>query len=418
MTERVLTPRRSLSEYNSLLGEECIQELRELARQLRGCRALHLNATAAGGGVAEILKTLVPLMCDLGLNTEWHVMQGAPEFYKVTKAIHNGLQGMPIRLKSDMKEMWLKYNVLNADILNSNGTYDFVVVHDPQPAGILQLLHDRNGHRKLGSWIWRCHLDLSSPRPNVWRFLKPYIDLYDAAIFTRVNYFPKGLQCPRCFDIPPGIDPLAAKNQLLDSGEALSILRRYGVDPDRSFILKVSRFDPWKDFQGIIGIYDLLKKEFSELQLVLIGGGAGDDPEATSCYQRTFTSTQGKEDIHILWGKNGVGSPELNAFQQMASVVVQRSIREGFGLVVAEALWKRRPVVASRVGGISLQISHGESGYLVSSDSEWVEAITHLLRNKDTADSLGSAGRRFVQEKFLITRYLRDYLKIFSLLSN
>jgi len=414
MTECVSTSRRSLNEYTSLLGEECIQELRELAAPLCGCKVLHLNATASGGGVAEILKTLVPLMCDVGLNTEWHVMQGAHEFYKVTKAMHNGLQGMPIRLKSDMKDTWLKYNALNADILNSNGTYDFVVVHDPQPAGVLQLLHDRNGHRNLGIWIWRCHLDFSNPRPGIWRFLKPYVDVYDAAIFTRADYFPKGLRGPRCFEVPPGIDPLSTKNQLLDNGEALDILRRYGVDPARPFILKVSRFDPWKDFRGIIDIYDLLKKEFPQLQLVLIGGGAGDDPEALSCYRRTFAYTQGKRDIHILWGKNGVGSPELNAFQQRASVIVQRSIREGFGLVVAEALWKGRPVVASDVGGISLQISHGESGYLARSNSDWVEAITHLLRNNNTANSFGSAGRRFVQKKFLITRYLRDYLKIFS----
>jgi trehalose synthase len=418
MTERVLTERRSLSEYTSLLGEDCVQEIRELARPLRGCRVLHLNATAAGGGVAEILKTLVPLMCDLGLITEWHVMRGAHEFYKVTKTIHNGLQGMSIRLNPNMKDTWLKYNALNADVLNSNGTYDFAVVHDPQPAGILQLLHDRNGHRNLGKWIWRCHLDLSSPRPSTWRFLRPYVDVYDAAIFTTANYFPKDLRGPRCFNIPPGIDPLAIKNQLIDNREALGILRHYDVDPERPFILKVSRFDPWKDFRGIINIYEILKKEFPELQLVLIGGGAGDDPEARSCYKRTLAFAHGKDDIHILWGKNGVGSPELNAFQQMASVVVQKSIREGFGLVVAEALWKGRPVVASDVGGISLQIAHGESGYLVRSENEWVEAITYLLRNSIAAHSLGSAGKRFVQDGFLITRCVRDYLKIFSTLAN
>jgi trehalose synthase len=278
----------------------------------------------------------------------------------------------------------------------------------------LQLLHDRNGHHNLGIWIWRCHLDFSHPRPGIWKFLKPYVDAYDAAIFTRADYFPKGLRCPRCFEVPPGIDPLSVKNQLLDDRETLDILHRYGVDPERPFILKVSRFDPWKDFQGIIDIYDLLKKEFPQLQLVLVGGGAGDDPEALSCYRRTSAYTRGKRDIHILWGKNGVGWPELNAFQQRASVIVQRSIREGFGLVVSEALWKGRPVVASDVGGISLQISHGESGYLARSNTDWVKAITHLLRNSDTANSFGNAGRLLVQKKFLITRYLRDYLKIFS----
>ncbi len=276
-------------------------------------------------------------------------------------------------------------------------------------------MRERNGHRNLGIWIWRCHLDLSTPRLGIWRFLKPYVEVYDAAIFTRREYFPKNFQGPRCFEAPPGIDPLSIKNHLLDSDEVLSILRRYGIDPGRPFIFKVSRFDPWKDFLGVIDIYDLLRKEFPGLQLVLAGGGAGDDPEAWSCYRRTVDYAQGKGDIHILWGQNGVGSPELNAFQQAASVVVQKSIREGFGLVVAEALWKGCPVVASDVGGIALQISHRESGFLVRTISEWVEAITYLLQNSDAAGRLGSAGRCLVQRKFLITRYLRDYLKIFRL---
>lgn len=418
MIECVLTPSRSLSEYTSTVGEECIQELRGLAKPLSGARVLHLNATAAGGGVAEILKTLVPLMCDVGLCAEWRTLEGTKEFFKVTKAMHNGLQGMPIRLKSDMKKTWLKYNSLNADLLNSNRTYDFVVVHDPQPAGVLQLLRQGNGHQNLGFWIWRCHLDLSTPRPHIWRFLKPYVEVYDAAMFTKKQYFPKNLRGPRCFEVPPGIDPLSIKNRLLDDGEVHNILLRYGIDPQRPFIFKVSRFDPWKDFHGVIDIYDLLRKEFPQLQLVMAGGGAADDPEAWLYYQSTVAYAQGKGDIHLLWGDNGVGSPELNAFQQAASVVVQKSIREGFGLVVSEALWKGRPVVASDVGGIALQISNRETGYLVHSVNEWVEAIAHLLRDNEAAGRLGSAGKRLVQEKFLITRYLRDYLKILRTLTN
>ncbi len=417
MTECVLTHRRSVDEYTPTVGEECIQELRELAEPLCGARVLHLSATAAGGGVAEILKALVPLTCDLGLNAEWRILRGADEFYKVSKALHNGLQGMPIQLKSHMKEIWLKYSNLNADLLNSRGTYDFVVVHDPQPAGVLRLLHQKNGHRNPGIWIWRCHLDLSTPRPDIWGFLKPYVEVYDAAIFTRGEYLQKDLQGPRCFDVPPGIDPLSIKNRLLDDREVHSILLRYGVDPGRPFIFMVSRFDPWKDFRGVIDIFGSVKKEFPEVQLVLAGGGADDDPEAWSCYQRTAAYAQGKSDIHILWGQNGVSSPELNAFQQAASVVVQKSIREGFGLVVAEALWKSRPVVASDVAGIALQISHGETGYLARSVDEWVEAITSLLRNRETAAKFGNAGKNVVQEKFLITRCLRDYLKIFRTLS-
>ncbi|MBA7618526.1 Trehalose synthase [subsurface metagenome] len=417
MTESVLTHKRSLSEYTFLVGEEYVDELRELAKPLRGARVLHLSATAGGGGVAETLRALVPLMCDLGLNVEWRILQGADEFYKVTKAIHNGLQGMSVQLKSDMKKTWLKYNSLNADLLNSNGAYDFVVVHDPQPAGVLWLLRKRNGYRNLGIWIWRCHLDLSTPQHSIWQFLKPYVEIYDAAMFTRRQYFPKDFRGPQCFEVPPGIDPLSIKNRLLDDEEVHSILLRCGVDPSRPFIFKLSRFDPWKDFQGVIDVYGLLRKEFPNLQLVLAGGGAGDDPEAWACYQRTVEYACDKGDIHILWGQNGVGSPELNAFHQAASVVVQKSIREGFGLVVAEALWKGCPVVASDVGGIAIQILHRETGYLVRSVDEWVETIAYLLRHSDAAGRLGSAGRRLVQEKFLITRYLRDYLKIFTLLS-
>jgi len=417
MTECVLTHRRQLGEYAFLVGEECIEELQELARPLFGARVLHLNATAAGGGVAEILKAVVPLMCDLGLNAEWHILRGAEEFYEVTKSIHNGLQGMPIKLKPDMQKTWLQYNSLNADLLNSNGNYDFVVVHDPQPAAILELLRQRNGHRNLGIWLWHCHLDLSTPQPNIWGFLKPYLGLYDAAVFTRKEYLQPDFQGPKWFEVPPAIDPLSLKNSFLDDGEVSSILISCGIDPERPFIFKVSRFDPWKDFNGVIDIYDLLRKELPEVQLVLAGGGAGDDPEAWSCYQDTLAHAKGKGDIHLLWGQNGVGSPELNALQQAASVVVQKSIREGFGLVVTEALWKKRPVVASDVGGIALQISHGETGYLARSPSEWVEAISYLLHNPEVAIKLGNAGRDRVWERFLITRYVRDYLKIFRTLS-
>jgi len=418
MIECVPTDRRSLSEYTSIVGEECIQELRQLAEPLCGAKVLHLNATAAGGGVAEILKSLVPLMKDLGLNVEWRILQGSDEFYKVSKAMHNGLQGMPIQLKSDMKDIWLKYNNLNADLMNSGGNYDFVVVHDPQPAGILRLLHQKNGHRNQGIWIWRCHIDLSTPCPDIWGFLKSYVEVYDAAIFTRGEYIQKDFQCPRFFEVPPGIDPLSVKNRLLDDWEVNSILMRYGLDPSRPFMFKVSRFDPWKDFLGIIDVYQLVRKQFPELQLVLAGGGADDDPEAWSCYQRVHDYAQGDGDIHILWEQNGVGSPELNAFQQAASVVVQKSIREGFGLVVTEALWKGCPVVASDVGGIAIQIIHGETGFLARSVNEWVDAITFLLQDRQTAARLGSAGRDLVQEKFLITRCLRDYLKIFHTLSH
>ena len=419
MTERVITDERSLSDYTAVVGEECIEELRLLAEPFNKAKVLHINATAAGGGVAEILRSFVPLMCDLGINAEWHVLRGADEFYEVTKTMHNGLQGMQVPLTPDMKKIWVEYNSLNADFLSTNGNYDFVVAHDPQAAGLLKLLRDRNGHRHIGPWIWRCHIDLTAPQPDFWEFLKPYVEVHDAAIFSKSEYFPKDLRGPQCFDIPPAIDPLSVKNHLLlDDEEVRSVLIRYGIDPDRPFIFKVSRFDPWKDFCGIIDVYDLVRKEVPEVQLVLAGGGAGDDPEAWSCYQQVSAYAKGKGDIHILWGDNGIVSPELNAFHQAASVVVQKSIREGFGLVVSEALWKRCPVVASDVGGISIQIAHGESGYNVGSLNEWVEAITFLLRNKDDAARMGNAGRELVRQRFLITRLLQDYLKVFRTLPN
>lgn len=267
MLQCVATDKRSIADYTATVGEERIVELHRLAKPLRGARVLHLNATAAGGGVAEILKTMVPLMSDLGLSAEWRVLRGADEFYKVTKTIHNGLQGMPVRLKPEMKETWLRYNRLNTEIRSANGRYDFVIVHDPQPAGILRLLRQSNGHHRDGVWLWRCHLDFSFPRLDVWRFLKPYVDIYDAAIFSKREYFPPDFT-PRCFEVSPGIDPLSLKNRLLDEREVYRILKRYGVDPERPFIFKVSRFDPWKDFLGVIDIYHLLRKEFPSLELV------------------------------------------------------------------------------------------------------------------------------------------------------
>ncbi len=417
MTQCVLTSQRSLSDYTTLLGEEYIEQLRASARPLAGARVLHLNTTATGGGVAELLKALVPLFDDLGLNAEWRVLRGADEFYRVTKAIHNGLQGMPLQFTPQMKAAWLKYNALNAELLRSNGRYDFVVVHDPQPAGILPLLRQGNGHRHGGIWIWRCHLDLTAPQPHFWEFLKRYVELYDGAVFTRKQYLPRNFRGPQCFMVPPGIDPLGDQNRRLSNDEVQRILVHYGVDPVRPFIFMLSRFDPWKDFCGLIDIFSLLKREFRDLQLVLMGGGAGDDPETRSCYQNVVAHAAGRSDVLVIWGQNGVSSPEINAFQQAASVVVQKSIREGFGLVVSEALWKGCPVVASDVGGINLQVWHNRTGFLAKSLPEWVASITCLLRDRQTAYRFGSAGRRRVQKRFLVTRYLHDYLRIFQTLA-
>ncbi len=403
---------KSLDSYRDIIGEQRIEEIRRLAARLKGKRVLHINATAFGGGVAEILATLVPLMHDIGLRADWQVMRGAEEFYAVTKAMHNSLQGMRLEWTEQMQSIWLRYNQINADLFDEE--YDFVVVHDPQPAAMLGMLHQRLGARPPGKWVWRCHIDLTEAQAEVWDLIHPFIEQYDAAIFTMDEYVKADLVGPRILSIPPAIDPLSPKNVDLSDITAHEILDRYGVDAARPMILQVSRFDPWKDPLGVIDVYRALKPDFPDLQLVLIASMAHDDPEGWAWYERTVRRAGEDYDIHILSNLNGVGNVEVNAFQRCADVVVQKSVREGFGLVVSEALWKGRPVVAGNVGGIPLQILYGKTGYLVNTTQECINRVEYLLRRPDVANRMGALGREHVREHFLITRYLRDYLAIFD----
>ncbi|MGD9890147.1 MAG: glycosyltransferase [Dehalococcoidia bacterium] len=407
----VPTVPKSLDAYRDIVGEQRIDEIRRLAAGLEGKRVLHINATAFGGGVAEILSTLVPLMQDLGLRADWQVMRGTEEFYAVTKAMHNSLQGMRLTWTQQMQEVWLRYNQINADLFDEE--YDFVVVHDPQPAAILALLQQRIGVRPAGHWVWRCHIDLTEAQPEVWELIHPFIEPYDAAIFTMDEYVKSDLVRPQILTIAPAIDPLSPKNVELSEITAREILDRYGVDASRPMILQVSRFDPWKDPLGVIDVYRALKPDFPDLQLVLIASMAHDDPEGWAWYERTVRRAGEDYDIHILSNLNGVGNVEVNAFQRCADVVVQKSVREGFGLVVSEAMWKGRPVVAGNVGGIPLQILYGKTGYLVNTLQECINRVDYLLRRPDVAVRMGALGREHVREHFLITRYLRDYLAIF-----
>jgi trehalose synthase len=395
-----------------VIGEARVEELRRLAEPLRGARVLHVNATAFGGGVAEILATLVPLMQDLGLQADWQVMRGAEEFYNVTKAMHNSLQGMLLEWTPQMREIWLRYNQMNADLFDEE--YDFVVIHDPQPAGMLGMLQQRLGQRPAGTWLWRCHIDMTDAQPEVWDLIHPYVEAYDGAIFTMDEYVHDSLTQPKVYAVPPAIDPLSPKNVELSTSTAEEILTRYGVDPRRPQILQVSRFDPWKDPLGVIDAYRALKQDFPDLQLILVASMASDDPEGWAWYERTVRRAGEDYDIHILSNLNGVGNVEVNAFQRCAEVVIQKSVREGFGLVVSEALWKGRPVVAGNVGGIPLQILYGKTGYLVNTTLECINRVAYLLRNPEVARRMGEAGREHVREHFLITRYLRDYLAIFG----
>ena len=411
----VPTSPKNINDYRPIIGDEYVEEILELARPLQGARVLHLNATAFGGGVAELLGTLVPLMQNVGLQADWQVMRAADEFFNVTKAIHNSLQGMFIEWTPQMRDIWVRYNRMNAQLFDAE--YDYVVIHDPQPAGLLTFKTEVDGHRPPGKWVWRCHIDLTEAQADVWDMLRPHVQRYDAAIFTLDAYVKPDLVDdmgdPVIFTVPPAIDPLSTKNIDLPPETVHDILHRYGVDPDRPFILQVSRFDPWKDPLGVIEVYRACKKEIPDLQLVLVASMASDDPEGWAWYERIVRRAGEDYDIHILSNLNGVGNVEVNAFQRAAKVVIQKSVREGFGLVVAEALWKNRPVVAGNVGGIPLQIIYGKTGYLVNTVEECANRVLYLLRNPHKADRLGQAGHEHVRENFLITRYLRDYLRIF-----
>lgn len=400
-----LAQKTSLAEYARLVGDDVIDEIETLARPLRGARVAHLSATAQGGGVAELLQTLVPLMRSAGLDAEWRIITGSDAFFNVTKALHNGLQGMPIDLTADMRAVYQEVNAANA--ASFDGSFDFVVVHDPQPAPLRALLpHER------GVWVWRCHIDLTTANPEFWQFLRPFLEPYDAAIFTMASYVLPDLPITTVSLIPPAIDPLSPKNALMPDEVAAGLVEHRQVDPNRPLVVQVSRYDPWKDPIGVIDVFRTVRRQIPTLQLVLLGAMAHDDPEGEEYYRRTLRYADGDPDIHVLL--NTRGTSEVNAFQRRASVILQKSLREGFGLTVTEGLWKARPVVASKVGGIPMQIEDGVSGYLVESNADCAERVLQILREPEGAVEMGKRGREGVRHQFLSTAYLRNYLTLFG----
>ena len=397
----------ALDSHRPVIGDE-VDEIRALAAPLRGARVLHINSTAFGGGVAEILHTLVPLQNDLGIHSRWQVLQGAEDFFAVTKAMHNLLQGAEIPWTPRMRDTWLRYQEANARLLDPRD-YDFVWIHDPQPLGILRRLEEKG--LRHGAWIWRCHIDLSDARQDVWRFIRDYVAPYDAAVFTMPQYVRDGLDGhgPDVQIAAPAIDPLSDKNRRLSPSYIRSVLLRHGVDPDRPYILQVSRFDPWKDPLGVIDTYRLVKKEIPQIQLVMAATLAHDDPEGWLYFDRTARKAGDDQDIRLV---NGNVSYEVNALQRAASVVLQLSTREGFGLVVTEALWKARPMVARGSGGIPLQVLDGQTGHIVDSVEDAARSTFEILTDPKGARALGSRAREHVRQNFLITRYLRDHLNV------
>lgn len=405
MLQTVDVGERALDAYRGVAPDPILDRLRELAAELRGLRVLHLNATPYGGGVSELLRSVIPVLNDLGLVAEWKVISGDESFFSVTKAIHNGLQGAEPGLTDPERAIYAATSERNAALLEEQ--YDVIVVHDPQPAGILPLHGKGESH-----WIWRCHIDTATPNPEVWAFLRSYLDGYDAAIFTMREFLPPDLPIARVEIVPPAIDPLSPKN--LDIGEqtALQVLSWIGIDLDRPLVTQVSRFDPWKDPLGVIAAYKLAREEVPGLQLALAGSMALDDPEGWEIYREIQSASEGDPLIHLFTNLTGVGNIEVNAFQRLSQVVIQKSLREGFGLVVSEALWKGTPVVAGRAGGIPLQLADGVGGVLVESIEECAQAIVSLLGDPDLAAELGRSGRERVREHFLLPRLILDELTL------
>jgi len=412
MLGNVPVSEKSLAEYEILVDSGVFSDIKSLSGKLSGLRVLHINATAYGGGVAELLYTLVPLMRDVGLEVDWKVIQGAEDFYQVTKIMHNSLQGMDIPITEEMKVIFERYSKMNAELLQGP-PYDIVIVHDPQPAAIPYFLPNM---RAIGKkWIWRCHLDLTQLSRDLWHYLTPFLQKYDATVFTMASYVQGHEEAlPPAYIIPPCIDPLSPKNAALDEGTVNRTLRKYHIDPERPLITQVSRYDPWKDPLGVIDAYRLVKEVVPEVQLLLAASMASDDPESWHYYEKTARHAGEDSDVYLLSNLQGVGNMEINAFQRGSDVVLQKSLREGFGLTVSEAMWKERPVIGGNVGGITIQIEDGKNGFLVDSVEACADKITYLYLHPEEAHIMGAAAKDNVREKFLSTTNLHAYLNLFT----
>jgi trehalose synthase len=407
MLHRVDVGSEPLDPYRPLVGDAICDEVIQLAQQLRDARIVHINATPYGGGVSELLRSSVPLLRGLGLDAEWQVISGDTAFFHVTKGLHNGLQGATYTLTAEDEEVYLLNNTRNARLLE--GEYDFIIVHDPQPAALRQL-HGRDN----AIWVWRCHIDTSQPNAEVMAFITPFLEPYDAVVFTMADFILPSLTSHGVRLIQPSIDPLSPKNLDLPLDVCRRILSWVGIDLDRPLLTQVSRFDPWKDPLGVLRVYREVRREIPELQLALVGSMAHDDPEGWRIYDRITAETRGDSDITVATNLTGVSSLEVNAFQRLSSVVIQKSIREGFGLVISETLWKGTPAVAGRTGGIPLQMPENTGGFLVdpTDDGAFADRIRHLLRHAAEARDLGMSGREWVREHFLLPRMVADQLRL------
>ena len=399
---------RALKDYEGLIAQDLLDRIDMLGRKLKGRRIIHLNATPEGGGVAEILKTLVPLMTDAGLHANWHVPQGDEYFFTITKAIHNFLQGKSGGLSREQFNYYLHRNEEAAKQVDAFLTPDdLLIVHDPQYLPILAYLKTRC------STIWVCHIDTSTLNEELRHLLLPYIQLYDREVFTLEDYVFPHMGTDKVSIIPPAIDPLSAKNYLMSVPQAKQILAGLGVDVQRPLMTQVSRFDIWKDPWGVVDAFRLAKEQVPDLQLALVGTlSALDDAEAAEVFQSVQSYVNGHGDVLLFTDPDQITWKVVNAFQQASEVVVQKSLREGFGLVVTEAMWKGTPVVGGDCAGIRLQIRDGETGFLVNGPAACAERVVTLLQDRALAQRIGQAGKESVTRNYLTPRLLHDYLAL------
>jgi len=389
----------TLSDYKSVVGRDDIEELYILASHVGNRSIKMVNSTATGGGVVEMLHRVVPLLNELGVETKWEVIKGGSDFFDITKAFHNALQGNEEALPREAFNTYLAYNEMNSQEMDFDE--DLIVIHDPQPAALIQLpLHRKN------KWVWRCHIDMSHPNQQVWEFLRPYIEQYDAAIFSSPLFSPE-LSIPQ-YRFYPAIDPLADKNRDLDVTYINSTLEKYKIPRDKPIITQISRYDPWKDPVGVIQAFKIARKNV-DCRLLLVGDKAADDPEAEAILTKVKEEAKDDPDIHIIFLTHSIPT-EINAFQRASDIILQKSIREGFALTVSEALWKYRPVIGGSVGGIPAQIIHGFTGMLVHSVEGASLQIRTLLSQPELAKRLGENGHQRVKDEFLITKSLKRYL--------
>ena len=391
-----------LEQYHQIVEPGEIQLLKKLAEPFEGKTFLHVNSTFEGGGVAEILHRMKGIFEELGIHCRWEVIKGDQNFFEMTKQVHNGLQGKDVVIMKDLWDYYVEINRQNAARLDLSG--DLVFIHDPQPAPLV------SRRPTNARWVWRCHIDISHPNPQIWGALKPWVEQYSAAIFS-ISKFTQALKIPQ-FIMTPSIDPLSDKNKDLSEDEIRAVLERYEVPRDCPILLQVSRFDPFKDPVGVIRAFRIVRK-YHRCRLVLVGGTATDDPESGEVLSRVLDEADGDPEIHVL-DLPPFSDVEVNAFQRAATVIIQKSTREGFGLTVSEALWKGRPVVAGAVGGIPMQVEHGVGGFLVHTIEGAAYRIRQLLHDPEMCRRMGEAGKEHVRRNFLITRQARNYLAVWN----